>query len=433
MFNYNKRIGIALSAYVDKENKWIEERVYKTFKYYLQCNISKCSIASNINVVNNDVISCYMNEEFSISKFKNKAAIQLDTEYILLTDPDFITFDDFLYKMVNFADIMKSHNLNNFFIFPAYYANQKQSSIICQLPFEKYNEFLHNFFYMASISGISSYCDFIAPYSNNLFFSRDFFQLSGGYNENFFGYGSEDFEFIIRCLLILNFFPLPNKLWKDDGKPQVSFFPKNYSGFRRLLELYSLPLELCGFRFMHIFHNKFSNLWYKKRDRFRLNFEKFVIPIINNNKLILKYDWIPRSKQIICIISDETRWRDFLMLRLEGYKIILYEGKINFDDILYFIQDKNIYNIAFTEDFSSDSQKKHIIFKLRDRQVYVKILKKIIYQSNYDNFSYVSQKIDISRHTINSYQRIPKEYNQITNNINKYVNKLKFQIKEKFL
>ena len=246
-----------------------------------------------------------------------------------------------------------------FFFFPALYANDDWSSVIFNSSLYKFDNIITSFLLTALNEKIQDNCSFIAPYSNVILLSRNLFQYIGGYNENFQGFGSEDFEFFIRAFIALDIKPLPSDLNIDLYQPTTKHFlraEKKFTGFRNLLSLYSASISDMGYYMVHLHHSKFINEWYAKKDNKRVEFNKQVIPYLKDNTIILDMDWLKHEKTAICMITDIKKWRLFLTLRAKGYKtvrsIVESPDKENVKDLCLMHGTKDI---AFLKEFCTSN------------------------------------------------------------------------------
>jgi len=306
----------------------------------------------------------FSNQMFNLGQLKNRGFNSSSGNFILLSDPDFFT-DTTFFRRIKFY--IESTNKTSFFTFPVYHANQKNSDIIFNATnVLAYDKLLINFFSNSIYSEIKSYCDFISPYSNVILTSRNIFQYLGGYNENYIGYGSEDFDLMIRAMLALDVTPFPSNFLEDCFRPNSKdyFFMRPYHGFRRMLEAYSFQMEIAGFRFVHIYHPKGTTDWYKRRDKNRKALKREIKPYLDKPYLLLDKDWLPHSKKIACVLTDKQRWRLFLTLRCSDYYTVRYTGEINCADIHDFCNTNEIDSIAFTDDICTNEKYKYIAYQL---------------------------------------------------------------------
>ncbi|HEU5073647.1 MAG TPA: glycosyltransferase, partial [Polyangiaceae bacterium] len=112
--------------------------------------------------------------------------------------------------------------------------------------------------------------EYVDPSSNFFLCHRRYYDLVGGFNENFRGHGSEDFEFQLRYALIAGQFPMPASAGEDHyGVTRDAFYKeKQYKGFRRLGELMAFQSLAAGLRIAHLWHPRprATDSWYRNND-----------------------------------------------------------------------------------------------------------------------------------------------------------------------
>ncbi len=186
--------------------------------------------------------------------------------------------------------------------------------------------------YLARVCARASYaprresCEFVAPYSNVFLCHRRFFELLGGFNEEFRGHGSEDFELLLRFARLSRQFPMPARAGEDlYGPLSVGFYDagKRYEGFRRLFDLMGFQAESAGLRVAHLHHaSPAANSWSTQSDRSRENFRAQVDGFIASERVLLSQDWLPRSRRAIAVTNGDRHVAQLMSLRLAGYELL---------------------------------------------------------------------------------------------------------------
>ena len=321
---------------VDDKNTYLIDRLNKHLSIYNDRSfLISCTESSQLKelVESSNVRLVPYARKFSLAAQKNRASEHSCAPYLLLSDPDFFSHSNMYGKFEQLLNASKAIARPAFFFFPALYANDDWSRIIFNASQNEFDTTLTSFMLRALNDKMQENCSFIAPYSNVILLSRDIFRYIGGYNENFEGFGSEDFEFFIRAFIALDIKPLPSRLNLDIYQPSTKHFlrkEKKFIGFRNLLALYSSSISDMGYNMVHLYHNKCANEWYAKKDSKRIEFNKQVIPYLKDNTLILEKDWLAHENKAICMITDVEKWRPFLALRVKGYNTIRNIVK-NFD------------------------------------------------------------------------------------------------------
>lgn len=264
---------------------------------------------------------------FSLSKARNIAAKNIDTDYILFADVDFVYDRRIIQKMTHIInDLDVSSAIRRFFPMPIYHLNKEASEKfeLLESSTEK-SKYLTELVFLGQQTQFKEVFEFVAPYSNTFLIHKEFFNLSGGYCDEFRGHGSEDFDFLIRLGLLATNIPLPVNLEKDFYGPlKGSFFTdSDYIGFRRYLEVVTAPSESLGLHAFHIWHEspKNAGYWTESNDWKRARFNEAISRYYPNTFNLLNVDYLSRDKRALCLFTDVASWGYFLPLRLLGYKL----------------------------------------------------------------------------------------------------------------
>lgn len=164
---------------------------------------------------------------------------------------------------------------------------------------------------------------FVVPYSNIYLMRRDLFDLVGGYDERFRGHGSEDFEFLTRLGLYGKHLPLPRD-WRTDRYSvlRIEFYePKEYAGFRRLIEAMAYPAEMLGQRVYHLWHPRRDDDWRSENDWKRERLNQAFDAYADDHSKLLSVDFLSRHRRALCVCKHRDHWGYFLPLRLAGYHV----------------------------------------------------------------------------------------------------------------
>lgn len=396
---------------VSDKNTYLIERINKHLDIYSDKPFFiSCTDSPHIKdiVQADNVCLVPYSHKFSLAAQKNRAVAHSTAPYLLLSDPDFFSYSNIYDQIERLLKATKVINHPSFFFFPALYANEYWSNVIFNSSRYDIDRMITSFLMVGFNEKIKKNCHFIAPYSNTILISRDIFYYVGGYNENFDGFGSEDFEFLIRALIVLGIKPLPDKLNFDIYQPSTKHFlrsGKKFIGFRNLLSLYSASISNMGYTMVHLHHDKPSNEWYTKKDYKKVNFNRQIIPFLKDNTLILEMDWLNHEKKVICMITDIKKWRPFLVLRKKGYKTIrCIVEYIDIQNIKYLSDKHNTINIAFIKEFYNSNLE--VMSKLnKDGYNIIEVDNEdiLVKDVNIDKESYSFLQCGFSKYGINMY------------------------------
>ncbi|MDX1948885.1 MAG: glycosyltransferase [Rickettsiales bacterium] len=334
---------------------------------------------------------------FSPSIAKNRGFENIKTDLVLFNDADCFFEKDVFARLVKDANALDLHNNRMMMLnFPVYHLSKKSTDIINNYNdnSKKSQEFI-KIKTQATLDFSNKLVDFVAPYSNIFFCHKTLFEVVGGYNENFRGHGSEDFEFLIRYAIISDIWKKPEKIDKDFYGPLKSSFYslKTYEGFRQLFSLISFHAEINGYATFHLHHDKPNNLaWVKSNDWKRSKFYKELNEYIENNEKLLSIDFIHKEKNIICLIEHFNNWKYFIFLRSLGYKLMpIYKYSQNEENRAKKLIKEN--KIDFISIFNPYMKSHKDIRKIFDYGISLKIKPLVIERGALPNTIYYSNTV----------------------------------------
>ncbi|WP_312298950.1 capsular polysaccharide export protein, LipB/KpsS family [Atlantibacter hermannii] len=266
-------------------------------------------------------------DTFSASKARNLGFKNLKTDYLLLADIDYVYESDIFSRLASLANKLNLEQQPlRVITMPIYHVNKEATNIFESIDCDVDKDRLLALWGTDGLtSKFGTLFEFVAPYSNSIFLHRKMFDISGGYCDEFRGHGSEDFEFLIRLAKLTIDIPAPKGIEKDFYGPlKTSFWgQKDYVGFRRYLEAFTLPCELLGLKTFHLWHEKPADkgYWTQTNDWKRARFNIVMDRHAQSASQLLSVDYIKRDKQALCIFSDQSQWGYFLPLRLAGYNL----------------------------------------------------------------------------------------------------------------
>lgn len=267
---------------------------------------------------------------FSLSTARNEGFEASRTDLVYFTDIDFFSTPEHFRRLAEYANEHDFRAIRDLVLnFPAYHLNEATSRTFWQIAAADRSKYLEQIGTLATESPTTPLVEFIAPYSNNFLCSRDFFQMVGGYDSNFRGHGSEDFELMIRFAYYSRHSVLPHEIVSDIHKPtSAEFFgPRPFSGFRRLGEAISFRGESGGFRAFHLWHPSApEDPWRKANDWSRDAFRASTAKYIDAPSNLAGIDYLYHPKIALCICKDSEHYGYFLPFRLLGYQLKIIGG-----------------------------------------------------------------------------------------------------------
>ena len=269
---------------------------------------------------------------YSAARAHNLGFREVRTELVFFTDVDCVGPRDLFARLVEAAnDLGMLGRADQMLNLPVYHLAPKTTeTVLSETDAEARSRVLRRLAVDGAFADFGTSVEYVAPYSNIFLCHRDFFSLTGGYDERFRGHGSEDFEYLLRFAKIAGGLPMPEELTADVYGPlKADFFrAKTFRGFRRQLELLALPAELAGLRTFHLAHPKPArdeSGWYERHDWRRERFTPAVDRWASDPRGLLECDWLPREKTALALVAPDDDVGPFLALRLAGYGVVRAE------------------------------------------------------------------------------------------------------------
>lgn len=270
---------------------------------------------------------------FSLSTARNAGFAAASTSFIYFADPDFFSERDHFGKLVDILNTIDATKIFDLVLnIPAFHLNEeKTKSFFASGDPDERSTYLRRLSFYSYFENFDQKAgQFVAPYSNVFLIGSRLFSYLGGYDSNFRGHGSEDFEFLLRYGHYAKHLPIPSEPTEDRfGPGRASFFQeKTYSGFRRLFEALALPAESLGLKTFHLWHPKDqASDWYKNNDWKRSRFSEATEVYVGKDERLLGVDFLPRAKKLACICKNRHHWGYFAPLRLADFELVPFFGE----------------------------------------------------------------------------------------------------------
>jgi len=285
-------ISVIIPLFVCKNNKYIVDRILNcksdkasrlnieyiivdfTHDKEISKEIKDICLSNGIELLNS--ISCRDQCDFSLAKARNIGAIHASSEKLLFLDVDLIPYNGFYRDVFNFKNRLFDKYYVDFFFwipvvydkgyeFDSYYKNYLTSGIE---KIDLINRIILNKNIDSVSSGTSALC-----------IDKLFYCQLGGQNEEFLGWGYEDYEFQIRCIIENMIFPKPKAFGSSKGN--FSNITK-YEGWRSIYMLYGEIARMQGIFLLHQPHSELKQ--YKSRNsslKNRFIFEKTLKSLVS--------------------------------------------------------------------------------------------------------------------------------------------------------
>lgn len=263
---------------------------------------------------------------FSNGIGRNRGAELVATDLIWFTDIDIVAAPDLFGRLASIAQTQDFHAIRDIvLVAPVGHLLEKHSAEFLRCTPSERSRYLAGIGALAEDTPRGQFAEFVAPYSNIFLCTRDFFHLSGGYNDVFRGHGSEDFELLVRFAYLNHQFELPKDLEADCHSPKRRWFyrPRPYVGFRRLCEAMSFRAEREGLRVFHLWHpTPERDAWRAGNDWTRRSMTRVLADYVNDPSRLLHHDFLQREKTVLCLYHQAGDWGYCLPFRALGFKLL---------------------------------------------------------------------------------------------------------------
>lgn len=258
---------------ISRVNYFIDIFKKSNFNLIIGTNSNKLKSIEK-NIINHPNIKIiYTSEEtkadVNLSKLRNIAIQNTDTDYILFLDIDFHLDINMLAEVFN--DYLRN-NKNNIQMYPCLYLSKKGTKL---LNYNNYTDYINHYFnysrdlilHLAFPSSIIL-CDLKSVKAIN------------GFDESFSGHGYEDFDFIFR---LLNHKGLI-KISKYSLQDETYLAPLLATGFRAEFSAIFIEILKSKFYFLHKYHLKDNKeIYYQARTKNKKIFLNFLESKIESN------------------------------------------------------------------------------------------------------------------------------------------------------
>lgn len=334
-------LTVVIGVRIHEHNLWLLERLSLLRQHYSSLPAILISDFGSLQPYADYLKILCRNQGFSLHRVedsgtyshaicRNLGALQANTSHLFFMDPDFIADSHFFEKLLDTANSLNMADIMDAVLpIPVYHIGEDATSqCLTRFPGEALSSLLRHIGAMGLSAKKGKSIEFIAPYSNNFLCSKQFFMLAGGYNAHFRGHGSEDFEFLLRCCVISGHLPLPEDILCDCSGPlheECFPSPREWRGFRALLEVLTFPAESAGLKMFHLWHpvdNQDS--WRKENDWKRKKFQKECAFIAGDRTQLIDCNWLQPERKILVLLCHSAQVSFFLPLRLTGCDLELF-------------------------------------------------------------------------------------------------------------
>lgn len=286
---------------------------------------------------------------FSLGQCRNLGIINAKSDVVMSLDVDCVISKRNLENILELIAIKEiDKNPNAFLVLPCIFLNELGTELYQNIKNQDV------FFQNDLISGKREFVKFFMKASSSIIINRFKFLELGGYDEDFKGYGSEDFDFLARLLKnCAEFEALPDDL---------TYFAKNwdfneFKGFRVWFSLVAEEAILHGIYIYHLWHiEPNQNKYFNNKE---LNHKKFIKNLQNKNHFIepLYSNPLNLAKNLTLFKENSTSHRIL-------NQISVFIGECIFkleQDFFDYIEDRLVFNKQAFMKFLKNNQINNII------------------------------------------------------------------------
>ena len=188
------------------------------------------------------------NDHFNLAKARNYGAQYANGELLLFLDVDLITLPDFYTQIINEASLMDiKHHISRFLMCPVIYLTPGGHNEFNKLPSQQKKSYCIN----AMLYDNRELVEKFSSGTSAIIVNRHYYMSIGGQNENFSGWGYEDYEFTTRLMSNNPQYLRPNN-WSSMAGNFMTI--NKYSGWKAAYRLHGDFLAAKGIYLIHAPH-----------------------------------------------------------------------------------------------------------------------------------------------------------------------------------
>ncbi|TLD85652.1 galactosyltransferase-related protein [Helicobacter sp. MIT 05-5294] len=234
---------------------------------------------------------------FCPSSCRNYGARFVTTPTLMVLDVDCVLSPQMLEKILKMIEAKRIvENPASFLVLPCVFLSESGTQ-----RFLKHEICEEQIIHQLNLNQNKENIEWFMPTSSSIVLNTYTFWELGGYNEDFLGYGCEDFEFLSRLLKSYAVFEILPK--------ELEYFARNwkfgaFKGFRAWYAIVGLEAMMYGIYLYHLWHTKPNQNNYFGTHR--NNKENFIRILRKGNKL----DTLIRAqaKEKVCILDSEKSY-----------------------------------------------------------------------------------------------------------------------------
>lgn len=330
---------------------------------------------------------------FNLARARNVGAKQAKGKYLLFLDVDLITYPGFYSDIITEIELQDlAHNSDIFLMFPVVYLNDRGLHTYFKLRHDLKKHF-------ASQVLIEGWHDLIEKYSygtSSILVDRLYYLTIGGQNENFEGWGYEDYDFTIKMMKLSSKFPTPSNFASMKGNFMNI---KKYSGWKAEYRLFGMWMARKNIYLYHAPHEIDSS--FKSNEEHNLE--------LLENTLSKDYDSLsiqtikPHSNYSLLLSKNPFCCHYKLNIIVGNYEVLDIKNISDWTEIKEYYLNNDLSQIVFPNPYGNENLLKLYMY-CRTKNIPYLVCERgalpgsIYHDKNgflYDSSSYSTDKWDI--------------------------------------
>ena len=307
--------------------------------FLLLCNLER----ERMQVIRTGALN---RQRFSLARARNYAVQRAKGDFVMFMDADLVSYNCFYDDiLVEIKALQMRTNVNRFLMVPVIYLTDAGFTVMKQTPPSEWRSIFINAMNSANTALIEKY----SSGTSVLVVERFYYLARGGQDEEFEGWGYEDYEFANRLIRRLQMFPLPENWLSMAG----NFMSVNsYQGWKSCYRLHGDWLAAKGIYLFHAPHS-IEEEYHENKDQ---NLQQLVAKMLEDQTAP---DEPPALPALDCGVSVLFRSNPFCWNRefapFLGVPVFVKETEFESASAFEaFLKDKSVTRVVFPNPYAND-------------------------------------------------------------------------------
>lgn len=281
---------------------------------------------------------------FNLARARNKGATEAQGKYILFLDVDLLTYPGFYYDIITEVELQDiKHNSDVFLMFPVIYFNYQGM----QIYLEQKDYLKKHFASQIMIEGKDHLIEKYSYGTSAILVDRLYYLTIGGQNEDFEGWGFEDYDFTIKMMKLSSKFFTPSNYSSMSGNFMSI---TRYSGWKAEYRLYGMWMARKGIYLYHVPHEIDSDYKGNQEENLRLLEESLNLNYVNEYIQTIQ----PNSNKSL-LLSKNPFCCDYKLNPLLGnYEILDMKSISDWEEIKSYYTNNNFTQVVFPNPYGNN-------------------------------------------------------------------------------